>query len=203
MLRFFQFLQEALCVSASHNSWDEEWRHTVEKLREPARGELVMRALLWRTNCAVKLLCTFLQERHKGGPQTSSQGLRLSSLGTKKWLPQWYWSPDKHAVGVGLKCTSHSNADPCASSPSGRQSPGRGIRSWDFWFTQLPALPGPEVPPFPTSCSPPSWWKAESRLELQASLVASCQRNEVACEVREVGWEGVLAQNGWGKGKEE
>lgn len=79
-----------------------QWR------REPARGKLVMRALLWHTDCAVKLLCTFLQERHKGGPQTSSQGLRLSSLGTKNWLPQWYWSPDKHTVGVGLASVRHT-----------------------------------------------------------------------------------------------
>lgn len=38
-----------------------------------------------------------------------------------------------------------------------------------------------------TSCSSCSWWKAEKRLELWVSLVASYQRNEIACEGREVG----------------
>lgn len=38
-----------------------------------------------------------------------------------------------------------------------------------------------------TSYNSWSWWKAEKRLELWVSLVASYQRNETACEGREEG----------------
>lgn len=104
--------------------------------------------------------------------------------------------PDKHAVGLGFPCTSHTNTDPVLAALPGCQQPLRteGGVSGSLTSQLSPAAR------YLHSLSSCSWWKAERRLGLRVSLVASCQQSEIACEGREVGRKEHSYRRGEGNG---